>query len=236
MRWQWEVLQARTKVPPIGQPVSGSPFGSGRRRHRELIDVGEWGRFLVLRDVSMGVAGRPRPGQSRIRKEACPDQWDECPAHLGLKLSAPALVKTAVGSAGSAPPRPTGQRVKCLQVRARLRISIRALHLEHDCAGDADPLHVGIADSLCGRLAAIRAGDRCRPGRPPQHVSDEPERSLHSCRDLQRLVDWPAPPFPSGMPWASRADSSSLNDQVVEGNVIRSARLVLAQLELPDQS
>jgi hypothetical protein len=60
MRWHWEVLQARTKVPPIGQPVSDSPFGSGRRRHRELIDVGEWGRFLVLRDVSMGVAGRAR--------------------------------------------------------------------------------------------------------------------------------------------------------------------------------
>jgi hypothetical protein len=153
----------------------------------------------------------------------------------GLKLSALALVNTAVGSAGSAPLRPPGQAVKCLQVRARLRISIRALDLEHDCAGDADPLHVGIADALCRRLAAIRAGDGCRPGRPPQHVSDEPERSLHSCMDLQRLVDWPALASPSGMAGASRADSSSLNDQVVEGNVVRPSDLVLANLNLADQ-
>ena len=141
-----------------------------------------------------------------------------------------------MGSARSTKIRPPGKGVKCFQVRARLRIPIGALHLEHDCARDADPLHLGIAESLCGRLAATRTGDRRRPRRPPQNASDESERSLHSCMDLQRRAAPSGPPSPSGMLEASRPDPSSLNDHVVEGNVVRAASLVLAKLELPDQT
>ena len=58
-------------------------------------------------------------------------------------------------SARSTALRSPGQGVKCLQMCARLRVPIGTPHLEHDGASNADPLYLGIAKSLCARLAAI---------------------------------------------------------------------------------
>jgi hypothetical protein len=188
-RSRWKVLEARTKVP-----VAGNVLRTSITCSREL---GLLCELVDVRKCSSLVSARRQPSGAEacvsdkvcVRKRACPDRWDKGPAFIWVIVGAPRVPpETERWLARSAGLRPPGQGVKCFQVRARLQVSVAALHLEHDCAGNADPLDVGIAKSVDCRLAATRTGDRGGPGCATQDASDDFERSLHSCMDLQRRV------------------------------------------------
>ncbi len=114
-------------------------------------------------------------------------------------------------------------------MRASCIVSIGAADLQHDSARHADPLDVWIAKALDRSLAAIRTGDRCGRGCSPKSALYEvegPTYSSNKTSGTSALIST----FPPGAGRSSGSgpDASSLNDQVVEDNVVRAAGLVLA--------